>query len=366
MITLENNLIGLLSGTLPANPNWAQIFKDARKQTLLGVTYDIVEGLPVEQQPPREVLMPWVAVQSRIIANNKLTDQRAAEATAILSSMGFRSCVLKGQGVARLYPKPELRQSGDVDIWVEGDRWQVLAALKARFEVGDTVYHHTDVKFFPDVEVEVHYHPSWLCNPFLNRKLQRFFDGKMDEQMSHRCPYKYRSDGDSGSSAGAGAVDMGFNCPTVEFDAVYSLVHIYRHLFDEGVGLRQVMDYFYIIKALLAEERSGVMDVLRSLRMRRFAAGMMYVLQQVFGLSESEFLCPSDKKTGEFILNEMLLSGNFGHYDVRNKHAADEGLVKRAFRKTGRQLKFVRYFPQEVLWAPLWRVWHYFWRKRHN
>ena len=35
--------------------------------------------------------------------------------------------------------------------------------------------------------------------------------------------------------------------PTVEFNIIFQLTHIYSHLMNEGIGLRQLVDYYYVL-----------------------------------------------------------------------------------------------------------------------
>ena len=35
--------------------------------------------------------------------------------------------------------------------------------------------------------------------------------------------------------------------PTVEFNLIFQLTHIYAHLMNEGIGLRQLLDYYYVL-----------------------------------------------------------------------------------------------------------------------
>ena len=53
-----------------------------------------------------------------------------------------------------------------------------------------------------------------------------------EEQFSHRVML-----GEQGEIA----------IPTVEFNLIFQLTHIYAHLMNEGIGLRQLLDYYYVL-----------------------------------------------------------------------------------------------------------------------
>ena len=35
--------------------------------------------------------------------------------------------------------------------------------------------------------------------------------------------------------------------PTMAFNVIYQLTHLYHHFFDEGIGMRQIIDYYYVV-----------------------------------------------------------------------------------------------------------------------
>ena len=147
---------------------------------------------------------------------------------------------------------------------------------------------------------------------------------------------------------------------------MYILVHIYRHLFAEGVGLRQLLDYYFVLQQGFTEvEREETLRTLRSLGMMRFTRAVMWVLQEVYGMPDRYLLTSPDEEEGEFLLDEIMLAGNFGKHDERMQRAEGEGAFRWGLRKVLRNFRFVRSYPSEVLWSPLFKVWHLFWRIKH-
>ncbi len=332
---------------VPSLPEWEAIYDEAERQAIASLLFSGIESLPAEQMPPLELKLQWIGETQIDEATYKLHVQRAAELTRRFLSVGFKSCVLKGVGMAQYYPEPERRLCGDIDLLVDGRRKDVMARQRTQCKIGYMTWHHVEAKFFEDVDVEVHFFPIWLYNPIRNWRLQRYFKKQMVGQMVER--------------------EMGFGYPSVEFNAIYSLVHTFHHLMDEGVGLRHVVDYFYILKSIHTENKSTeVVAALQRFGLMKFLRAMMYVLKVACGMAPEYLLCKPDEKAGKFLLDEIMLAGNFGHFDARVVIPKDESFLHRNIRKFRRQLRFLKYYPGEVLCAPIWKTWHWCWRFMHR
>ena len=328
----------------PTEEEWKAVFRDVKRQTLFGVTYPVIENLESEVFPSRKLYCTWALAGEKVAAFSALAGRRAEELTRRLGAAGFRTCVLKGAGTAQYYPRPELRQSGDIDIWVDAPAQEVLRYLGAAgVQTSEVCYHHCGARFFPDVNVEVHWRPSWMNSVVLNRRLQRYF--------RREAPANCRP-----------APEEGFNAPGVEFAAVYCVVHIFRHLFFEGIGLRQFMDLHFILEALPESGRPQVLRQLEELGLGKFTAAAMWVLCEVFGTSEGSLLCSPDPVRGGRLLREIEQGGNFGHYSSGPKVRAEDGKMRRARVRLGRLLRFAADYPREFLAAPFFKAWQYLWR----
>lgn len=328
---------------------WEEIYETAIKQSLVGVVLEGVQKLTdrwPEQKPPVELLLEWIGQTEQIKAENKQMDERSAMLKRMFEGNGYESCILKGQGVARLYPKPEVRQPGDIDIWVDGKRDDIIKLLKdGIIGVSYIDYVNCHASYFTDAEVEVHFRPTWMYNPITNRKVQKWIQKNKDAQMDN-----YDN-------------EVKFCYPTIEFNLVFSLIHIYRHVFQEGIGLRQLMDYYYILTHSTSEERTNAYATLCSFGMKRFVGAVMYVLRIVFDIDETLLLCESNNKEGDFLLDEIMRGGNFGKYDDRNKAIPVDSKIQHGLFNIKRNFRYLKHYPSEVLWMPLWRVWHWGWRE---
>ena len=256
------------------------------------------------------------------------------------------------------------------------------------------------------MEVEVHYRPSFLLCFWHNRKLQKYYERVKEEQFSYRVML-----GEQGEIA----------IPTAEFNLIFQLTHIYAHLMNEGIGLRQLLDYYFVVcdfykvyqnfsnpsvslskgsstfspspsssgsgdvTALRCSEplrskdggpskvspdcagwdRLGVVqEEFKELGLWKFAGAIMYIMQEVFGMPASWLIVPPNEKYGKFVLNEVLEAGNFGKHDERNRFGKSK--LGHNLQRVYRDIRLVRYYPAEALSEPFFRVWHFFWRVKNK
>ena len=168
---------------VPSAVEWKGLFALARMQALAGVCFYGVQRLPKEQivEMPMQLKMQWLAMASQIQRQNEMLNQRCAELSRRLTESGFACCLLKGQGVARLYDNDNVnlndklglyRQCGDIDMWVKDEPEKVIAWARMTGKLKSFDYHHADVRLFPDVEVELHYRPSISRNLVRNARMQ--------------------------------------------------------------------------------------------------------------------------------------------------------------------------------------------------
>ena len=307
--------------------------------------YQVILQLPPEQRPPKDIYLKFYFLAEKIKHYNAVLDEGINRLQTELDSHGLKCCILKGQGVALLYPNPKSRNPGDIDAWCLGGRDYIISRL-SDYKINDIVIHHADIDILKGIPVELHFIPSWFYSPFTNYRFKKWCNSTAKKQFEN---YNLK----------------GFCSPTISFNLVYSLIHIYKHLFDEGIGLRQLMDYYFILKHSTIEERNEAYMHLASFGMKHFVGAVMYVMVVMFDMNDEYLLCLPSEKYGKHLLNEIWTGGNFGQYN-RKGVSGRENLIKRGIRKMKRNLNVVTYYPSEVLWSPFWKCWHWCWRKRHG
>lgn len=334
---------------VPDVAEWGELFEIAKKQTLVGIAFAGIERLPQEQRPPKDILLQWYKMCILIKKSNAELNRKCVAVSEKFRSEGFENCILKGQGLAQLYPDPYLRTPGDIDIWLDGGDKKAVEYVKKYFPECKPTYHHVDFPIATDLDIEIHYRPSWTYNPFTNKRLQHFFSSLSHEQFGN---YVNTPEG-------------AFPVPNLAFNRVYVLLHIYRHLFFEGIGLRQILDYYYVLQLGMTDgERAEYLSVLKHFGLMKFAGALVFVMQKVFGLEEQYAFVKPNVRLGEFLLNEVMVAGNFGKYDHRYRLGEYEYSFRRVVETFKRNMTLITRFPGEILWSPYFKVWHYFWRKR--
>lgn len=338
------------NATIPMDINkddWSILYETARKHALVGVCASGIERMSEGMRPPRNIALRWATATLEIEARNRQINRRCVELTSRLTDNGLRTCILKGQGLAVLYPNPLRRQSGDIDVWVDGGRKMLVDYVRRLFPKMGFRYHHIDYPIFRDVSVEIHFMPSWMCAPGSNRRLQRWFEKQSDIVFNNLC--------DLPENAGRIFV------PTIDFNVVYVMLHIYRHFFDEGIGLRQVMDYYFVIRNSSIQRNEETLTLLKELGLYGFARAMMYVMREVFGLEERYMIVSPSENDGAFVLHEIFRAGNFGHDNDAIFRTNGKSLCY--FKtKLDYKLHFFRRYPKETLWGNVFWIWQRIWR----
>ena len=223
-----------------AKIDWRQLYTFASRQALLGFCFDGIERLTKEfseelKQNPmgRDLLMIWMGAAQQIRRQNMKVNAVAGKLYSKFREDGLRCCILKGQGNALMYPNPYSRTPGDIDVWVNASREEITEYAKKHFEIGDDIrFHHLETSF-DGVPVELHFFPGIMNNPIYNVRLQKWVKRNADLQCSNVVSLP----------DGIGEIAI----PTTAFNVVYQLTHLYHHFFDEGIGMRQIIDYYYVV-----------------------------------------------------------------------------------------------------------------------
>lgn len=340
--------------------NWRQLYTFASNQAIIGICFDGIKRLGNEYSEElkknpieRNLLMTWMGAAQQIRRQNMKVNVVASKLYSMLRGDGLRCSILKGLGNALMYPNAYSRNPGDIDVWVNASREQITEYAKKHFKLGDDIrYHHIETSV-DGVPIELHFFPCIMNNPIYNARLQKWFKRNADLQCSNVVSLP----------DGIGEIAI----PTTAFNVVYQLTHLYHHFFDEGIGMRQIIDYYYVVNNdELLVIKDTLQKELKHLGLWKFAGAVMYVLHEALGLSEEKMIAPMDEKRGKLLLAEILNGGNFGQHFTKYGHFTKQGMAKKYFLKIWRNMHFVRYYPAEALSEPIFRTWHFFWRMKNK
>ncbi|MBQ0126570.1 MAG: nucleotidyltransferase family protein [Bacteroidales bacterium] len=351
---------------------WSALHNLSIKQSLEGVCFSAIQiikdkrndyGASIGIEKP--LYLKWLASAVLIGDKNKVVNECCSSVASEFRERGLWCCVLKGQGNLEYYPEwlRSSRTPGDIDLWLNynTDRTNITHILgqiqdclvsHGKMSVLIPRYHHVSIPRIFDVEVEIHYRPTFVNAPIRNRRITHWYSGHI-----RNCSHEFQIDGQS------------FPVPSVGFNVIYQLLHIFHHFFDEGVGLRQLLDYYFTIQEYEKSGHEDLHEVRRLIKrfgLEKFAAAVMWILQRVFLMPDSNCLIDPDEKGGKFLLNEVMLAGNFGKYDprIKRQHGAPfKVMLNRALYKTKRLSKFICKYPEETISEPFFRLYHLIWRR---
>lgn len=337
---------------------WNEIYNMAIKQSVGAIIANAIEFLAQSRRPNRAMLLQFISLKLTVEQQNRRMTNRCVELQQMLMNNGFRSCIIKGQGNAEMYRDVYMRSPGDIDCWIEGSRIEIYRfimeqcskilglSLKETTRNIHNQYHHIDFPFFQDTEVEIHYTPAFMFNPYYNHRIQDYVEKEKNRQLGHQI---------------ATTVGQVINVPTNDFNIVFQLSHVFKHYITEGIGARHAVDYYYLLLQSSAEERMVAVKVLKSLRLSKFTRGWMWIMKTSLGLKDEYLLGEPDIRIGKQIYEDMICGGNFGHSNEQH-HFFKNNKYNTLSNEIIRSLFLTKEYPTEAIARPYNIVWHQVWK----
>lgn len=345
----------------PSLDEWENVTATFSQQALVGMCAKGMQRLPDSQRLPMQLYSSCLAGAYKIQQYNELATASCHELQSYLQKKGFASCILKGQGLGLYYGEmAELRQPGDIDVWMwptgeDGNlrplsRWQrrkeIYEFVRQFSTVGKPVYHNVAVRYRNNVPVEMHFTPSWFFSPIKNLRFQRWVEEQAPAQFQNEAELL------PGKSIHAASLD---------FNRVFILIHIYRHLFGDGISMKQLLDYFFVLRASSSYDKEETRKLLRSFGMEHFARAVTWILKEKMGLEDEFLFCEPDAAEGAFLFAELMQIGGLGQDGHTVNRDKPTGYVGTFFKRVGRNFRFITHYTDEVLWCPFWKIWHQLW-----
>ncbi len=292
-------LLGLLSQslsgkeyTLPKETNWTALFEESLAQA---VAPQVFSHIPKDQCANEEIYLRWKSFTMRSIQNNMQANAQHTMLHKLLDGNNIPYCIVKGCAASKYYPDPLLRTMGDVDFLVPDSYWD--AATKLFLDNGFKMYgeeHDFHISFSKGrAHLEMHHEPFGLSD-WGGEELLKTVDDIVTTRELTECA--------TGTFYG----------PNVYYHGLVILMHAYRHLITDGIGVRHLCDWEVFISKFSDEEFKSVFE-------KGFRDLGVWKLAQTFSLASHIYLgserkgwMGDDVKSAESLMLDILNSGNFG------------------------------------------------------
>lgn len=366
MVTLFFELLQVSLGTreklsrVPSAREWEAIYNLAEEQAIVGVMLSGLERLPVEQLPPLEVKLQWIGDAQIIQQCNSDMDEVVVALCKEMEEEGIRMLVFKGQTLAVLYPDASLRQSGDIDYYIWKEDWEkALSWLKKKVERGETDYYEDnttikDVQYgYKDVAYEMHR----MLVSFSTKKHLKYWENEVVPSIWNNVAY---------------ATVNGYEVPTLplEINLLYVFIHIFEHLISDGVGLRQFVDWYYLMEVAgrssagsptaRNEEFVAVLEQhLKGVGLLKAYSGLGAILTDYLRMPEDKFpfeISEDDHRQAAKLMKNILEMGNFGH---NVEYTQNKGVIH-GIQHLGRVYHQARLFGHYAPAESWWKLFGFF------
>ena len=340
----------ILNQGVTESVNWEEMYQLAEEQSVVGLVLAGIEHSYVK--PPQELLLQWIGEVQILEQQNKAMNNFVAQLNKRLWQNKIYGLLVKGQGVAQCYEKPQWRACGDIDLLMDDNNYEkakdLLIPLADEVQ-GEEIWKKHQTLIIKDFDIELH-----GKMPFgLSHNADKVLDEVIDDVLKRGCARVWTHN------------NSDIYLPNADNDVIIIFTHLLRHFFIEGVGLRQICDWCRLLYRYSSE-----LDI-RLLESRIKKAGLMSEWKAFAALAVVYLGMPVEvmpfydarfKVKGERVLERILKCGNFGHNHDLSYRAKYSGMTYKLvalWRRINDFAGFTRIFPID---APKFFV-HYVFRK---
>lgn len=272
-----------------------------------------------------------------------------------LVDKGISHVFIKGLTAGARYPKPELRQCGDIDFVTDpSDFRKTLTALSEIGKVSpDFGHEHHGMAKIDGVSVEPHFKVHNFQNPRNDKAMMDIFFEVFPSELT--------------------TVDVAGSCVNAfpaTMEALLYVSHMVNHVYEEGLGLRQVLDFAMFLRNLgdglpgFDEERYS--QWLSRMHMERADRIFTRICEKFLGVDPAiRAYRYSDKECrfADKMMDDILSVGNFGRMAFRSEGHGLMSSARNYFWVCGRVFKFIYLCPSEAAYWPLYKGVRFFYKK---
>ena len=325
--------------------DWKAVLRIATEQTVQVIVADGIETLPEELWPPKEIMIKLMMIRIKIQQMHNLLNATLNQIVEALNAENIPSVLLKGQGVAQNYRKPESRSCGDIDIYIGRENFAKACDIirnlnpEEQTDTPESEQHmHLELN---GVVIEVHK----IASVINQRSKARDFEEWTNDATIRYLGTFYENQGTR------------INLPDPTFNAFFILYHAVRHMFSEGVGFRQICDWSMFLHK--NHQNINVEELEKKLKEYRLTAiwrEFSILVHKVIGLPKEDIpLYPDNDGSDitEELTRHIFISGNFGKFDTDRRNPNEKKYLKRKWRsfrfQSSRLFKLFFLFPTFTL-----------------
>lgn len=293
------------------NIDYNALFELSKEQCVVGLITDglgRVEDFKVQKKDALPFMQKVVSVEKR----NARMDEFIASIVKKMKEDGIRSYVVKGQGIAQCYERPQWRMSGDIDFLFDEKNFSLAVDFFKKLSPqmsGDHHSRHIGLKL-EDIDIELHRNQSTGLSFAVDKKLlkiqQQMFDNK-DARI-------WNNNGEE------------ILLPNVDTDVVIVFTHILKHFYKGGIGVRQLCDFCRLLWVYRDSIDCSLLESrLRSMKLLSEWKAFIAFVVEYLGLPKeaAPLYSPSAKwsRKASMIWSFILEVGNFGHNRDMSYHS---------------------------------------------
>ena len=321
----------LPEGPVPAgmvDADWKTLLAQANAHAVDALVSDGAGLLPEQLRPSFQQLAPLAMAVDAIERGNEKVNAVLKPMAAFWKKKGVTAVLLKGQGLAGLYERPEHRTPGDIDWYLPGKEnfGKALALIQAKGfapEIdGDGDYHYSASG------VVVEHHKGWcdISSPFKKGHVAR-----IEKEFGYFQGPEYM-------------------VPAPLTNLIQLNVHILKHVLVMGVGWRQLCDLALATKHYCGqyspEEYRKAIGRLGLVRWSRLLYGVLakYLGTDCAWMPVAPLISRDTDRLAELIMG----CGNFGR----------ESGKRMVGSYASSAILLCRYVPGELIWRPIMLAWN--------
>lgn len=270
--------------------DWEKLYELSASQGLLAIVWDAIistsNNSDILTLMPKNLKIRWALGYERIIAKNTKQYKTIYEICEIFFSNGIKPYCLKGLTLSKNYPKPELRECGDFDCWLNGDFEKgncVAIAYGAILNPHD--YRHSHI-YFNGLTIENHKYFLTVRGDFRNKRLEQYMRTTIYNDT---------------------LINSYLYCPSSQFHAIFIVLHMLRHFLYESITLRHMLDWTYFVNA----EKENIdwrefNEKCREAGADKFVAALNHICSTKLGLDISGTLLECDDRYADKIFRDTI------------------------------------------------------------